>query len=116
MNLTREIPRNDWSRFLEGFTRRNLERPATVQVLGPRLGAQYEARRLALQGIFLERSQTTITIVLGESPTLMEHPIGLPAHVWVQTSDEGLEKAIEIEAADETRTIVELARREAAPA
>ena len=112
MNLTREIPRGDWSHFLEDFTRRNVERRATVQVLGPRLGAQYEARRLALQGIFLERSRTTITIVLGEAPTLVEHPIGSPARVWVQTSDEGLEKAIEIEASDDTRTIVELARRE----
>jgi len=112
MNFTREIPRSEWGPFLEAFTRRNLDRPATVQVLGPRLGAQYEARRLALQGIFLERSRTTITIVLGEAPTLVEHPIGLPIHVWVETSDQGVEKTIEIEESDLTKTIVQLARRE----
>jgi hypothetical protein len=112
MNVTQEIPRSDWGHFLEGFTRRNAARPATVQVLGSRIGAQYEARRLALQGIFLERSRTTITIVLGESPVLVEHPIGFPSGVWVEKSDNGIEKSLEILASDDTKTIVELSRRE----
>jgi hypothetical protein len=110
MNATREVPREDWGSFLEGFTRRNAERPATVQVLGRTLGAQYEARRLALQGVFLERSRTAITIVLGTAPTLVEHPVGSPARVWVESSEDGRERSIEIEAADETKTILELAR------
>jgi len=112
MNVTQEIPRSEWGHFLEGFTRRNAARPATVQILGSGIGAQYEARRLALQGIFLERSRTTITIVLGESPVLVEHPIGSPSRVWVETSDSGLERTLEIEASDDTKTIVELSRRE----
>jgi hypothetical protein len=111
MNVTREIPRTEWKAFLEGFTRRNVERPATVQVLGRALGAQYEVRRLTLQGIFLERSRPTITIVLGDAPTLVEHPVGSPVRVWVESSDDGRERSLEIEGADETKTIVELARR-----
>jgi hypothetical protein len=109
MNETREIPRDDWAPFFTAFTRRNAERPASVQVLSRDIGAQYEARRLALQGIFLERGLTTITIVLGRSPQLVEHPVASPRRVWVETSDSGYE-AVEIEAADDTKTIVELAR------
>lgn len=109
MNATREIPRDEWGTFLEGFTRRNAERRATVQVLGRTLGAQYEARRLALQGLFLERSRTAITIVLGHAPSLVEHPVGSPARVWVESSEDGRERSIEIEASDDTKTIVELA-------
>ena len=110
MNATREIPRSEWGPFLEGFTRRNVQRPATVQVLGRTLGAQYEARRLALQGIFLERSESAITIVLGQAPTLFEHPVGSPARVWVESTENGLDSSIEIEASDDTKTILELAR------
>jgi hypothetical protein len=111
MSETHEIPRSEWGTFLEGFSRRNAARPATVQVLGRTLGAQYEARRLALQGVFLERSRTAIRIVLGEAPVLFEHPVGAPARVWVESSEDGRERALEIEGADETKTIVELARR-----
>ena len=108
MNETREIPRDDWAPFLTSFTRRNAERPATVQVLSRGIGAQYEARRLALQGVFLERGRTTITIVLGRAPTLFEHPVASPRRVWVETSVSGVDEAIEIEGADDTKTIVEL--------
>jgi len=113
---TREIPRSEWGSFLQSFTRRNVERHATVEVLEPRLGAQYEARGLPLQGIFLERSGTTITIVLGAAPSLFEHPVGSPARVWVETSDEGLDESLEIEATNDTKTIVELSRRDYASA
>jgi len=109
MTETREIPKDDWALFLTSFTRRNAARPATVQVLSPGIGAQYEARRLALQGIFLERGRTAITIVLGETPRLVEHPVAAPRRVWVETSDSGYE-AIEIEAGDDTRTILEIPR------
>ena len=110
MNETREIPREDWMPFFTDFTRRNAERSATVQVLARGIGAQYQARRLALQGIFLERGRTTITIGLGRSPVLVEHPVTGPRRVWVETFS-GREEAIEIEAADETKTIVELSCR-----
>lgn len=110
MNETREIPRDDWASFFQAFTRRNVERPATVQVLASGLGAQYEARRLALQGVFLERGKTTLTIVLGRSPALLEHPVVAPERVWVETSGSGVDEAVEIESADESKTILELAR------
>ena len=109
MNETREILREDWAPFFTAFTRRNAERPATVQVLSSGIGAQYEARRLALQGIFVERGRSTITIVLGRAPGLIEHPVRSPRRVWLETAGAGRDEAIEIEADDATKTIVELA-------
>ena len=48
---TKEIPREEWTRFLDTFSRQHEEWLATLEILGTDIGAQQEARDLPLEGI-----------------------------------------------------------------
>ena len=103
---TRLIPRAEWSTFFEGFTREHFGWPATVWILGPRIGAQVEARELPLEGIVAD--PLAISIHLGGMPGKnVEHPVAAPVSVWLETSEEDVLGALGINAADGTTTLVE---------
>jgi uncharacterized protein DUF5335 len=106
----RLVPRAEWFSFLKGFSRRHADDPVTVQVLAPGLGSQVEARALPLEGIMAERRTTgPISIAVGRSPERhVEHEVPDPSQVWVQMSEDGAERALDIESQDGTRTIVQL--------
>ena len=103
---TRLVPRAEWSTFFEGFTRDHFGWPATVWILGPRIGAQVEARELPLEGIVVD--PLAISIHLGGMPGKnVEHPVAAPVSVWLETSEEDLLGALGINTADGTTTLVE---------
>jgi uncharacterized protein DUF5335 len=105
---TRLIPRAEWFPFFEGFTRRHPGSPATVWLLGPHIGAQVEARDLPLEGIVADPLATKITISLGGRPgTNVEHPIPRPVAVWEEIGEDGSERALGINSADATTTLLE---------
>ncbi len=107
---TRLIPRAEWFTFFEGFTRRHPRSLATLWVLGPRIGAQVEARDLALDGIVSDALATSISIQLGGAPGRnVEHPVAQPIGVWLELTDDGAEVALGINSADGTTTLLELA-------
>jgi hypothetical protein len=103
---TRLIPRAEWSTFFEGFTRDHSGWPATVWILGPRIGAQVEVRELPLEGIVAD--PLAISIHLGGMPGKnVEHPVEEPVSVWLETSEEDVLGALGINTADGTTTLVE---------
>jgi uncharacterized protein DUF5335 len=103
---TRLIPRAEWSTFFKAFTREHFGWPATVWILGPRIGAQVEARELPLEGIVAD--PLAISIHLGGMPGKdVEHPVAGPVSVWLETSEEDGLGALGINAADGTTTLVE---------
>jgi Family of unknown function (DUF5335) len=104
----REIPRGEWERFFEGFSRRHQGWLATVEVLREKLGAQTEARELPLQGIFSEHAGGRFTILLGGQPEEhLAHAVENPRRLWVEVTEGGAEAAIEVESEDGTKTILE---------
>ena len=105
---TRLIPHAEWFPFFEGFTRRHPGAPVTVWLLGPHIGAQIEARDLPLEGIVADPLGTAITISLG-GPVggNVEHPVARPTAVWEELTEDGAERALGINAADGTTTLVE---------
>lgn len=106
----RSVPRAEWYRFFDDFTRRHHEASVSVTVVGERLGAQHEARALPLNGIVADRFGTKISIVLGGAQgSNIDHPVDRPARVWVELDGDGKEIAVEIEAENGVQTIVELA-------
>ena len=111
----RLVPRAEWLSFLKGFSRRHADDRVTVQVLAPGLGSQVEARALPLEGIMAgRRTNGPISISVGRtSERHVEHEVPDPSQVWVQMSEDGAERALDIESQDGTRTIVQL---EPAPA
>jgi hypothetical protein len=100
---TREIPRQEWKGFLEGYSREHREALATVEVLGVELGDQTEARDLPLVELSLEEKGSeagSLEILLGKRPAS-------PEHLFVRRG-EGGEEDLEIESADGTRTLLRL--------
>jgi len=83
-------------------------RVTTLWLLGPRIGAQVEARDLPLEGIVADPLATSISIYLGGMPGKnVEHPVAAPISVWLEMTDEGAHAAVGINSADGTMTLLE---------
>jgi len=104
----RSVPRSEWFRFFEGFSRRHDGWLVTVRVLHPSFGSQVEARDLPLEGIVSAAdAKGPISIHLGGSVTSnIEHEIEDPRQVWVEVAETGAEEALGIVSEDGTKTIV----------
>jgi hypothetical protein len=115
---TKEIPRDEWKTFFDTFSRQHEGWLATLEVLGSEIGAQQEARNLPLEGITATSKDTvpeTIAISLGKTPEdHVTHTITEPARVWLEQTAEGANAALEIESADQIKTLLRF--RSALPA
>jgi Family of unknown function (DUF5335) len=108
--VTREIPKDEWMEFFDGFSRRHDGWLVTVEVLDKRLGAQIEVEERPLKGIAAgrgERGTSGIEIMTGSGPAdsltrIIEHP----TRVQIEETPEGAEAAISIESQDEGTTLV----------
>jgi len=107
---TQEIPRQEWNDFFDSFSRQHEGWLVTLEIFGPEIGAQEEARELPLEGISIASGTNepeTIAISIGKSPEAhLTHTIVKPAHVWLEQTDEGANAALEIESEDETKTLL----------
>jgi len=107
---TKEIPRNEWGSFFDIFSRQHEGWLATLEIFGPEIGAQLQARQLPLAGVTVASGAgepETITIDLGKDPEdHFSHSISRPTHVWLEQTTEGANAALEIESADETKALL----------
>ena len=107
---TQEIPRDQWKNFLDKFSRQHEGWLATLEVLGADIGAQEEAHDLPLEGISAaatDDESRAIAISLGKSPEdHVTHTIMEPSRVWLEEASEGAAAALEIESADEVKTLL----------
>jgi hypothetical protein len=107
---TREIPREEWIEFFDGFSRQHEGWLVTVEVLGSELGAQVEARELRLEGITADLKgddEDTISIMVGETPDdHVTHTITAPSHVRLEQTQEGANEALQIESGDRVTTLL----------
>jgi len=107
---TREIPRNEWTSFFDLFNKQHEGWLATLEVFGPEVGAQEEARDLPLEGVSLASSADepeAIAISLARNPEdHLSHTIVKPEHVWFEQNAQLENAALEIESADDTKTLM----------
>ncbi len=105
----RLVPRTEWYRFFRDFSRRHEDWLVTVLVVSPGLGPQVESSDLPLEGIVADPAgHGPISIYVGRSPQRhVEHDVADPTQIWVGLSEDGAEKALQIESMDGTKTIVE---------
>ncbi|MGH9874786.1 MAG: DUF5335 family protein [Pyrinomonadaceae bacterium] len=107
---TREIPRNEWTSFFDTFNQQHQGWLATLEVFGPEVGAQEEAHDLPLEGVTLASDGSeleAIAISLGTTPEdHLSHTVVSPSHVWFEQNAQIANGALEIEAADDTKTLV----------
>src|SRR5687767_13668408 len=106
---TQEIPRDEWTTFFKTFSRQHEGWLATLEILGADIGAQQEARDLPVEGITATTSDDesqAITISLGKNPEdHVTHTISKPTRVWLEQTSEGANAALEIESADNVKTL-----------
>ena len=106
----RLVPRSEWFKFFDAFSRRHQGQATTVRIFGPKIGSQIEARELPLEGIVSRRpTPRARSDPLGAAPprSNIEHHITDPNQVWVEMSNAGVEEALEIESWDGTKTLME---------
>jgi hypothetical protein len=107
---TREIPRDEWNAFFEMFSKQHEGWLATVEVLGPDIGAQAEAHELPLVGITADSKggdADAVSIIVGKAAEdHVTHIVTRPAHVRLEQTESGADEALQVEAADGTTALV----------
>jgi len=105
---TVKIPRKDWHRTLDEFSRKHEGWLTSIDVLATAIGAQPEIHELPLVGLTSEPGDGgTISIAVARSGgDHLTHTIRGVAHLWIEQTDEGADVALEIEAAGGTKTIL----------
>ena len=114
---TQEIPRDKWVTFLDTFSRQHEGWLSTLEILGTDIGAQQEVLNLPLEGISVSRDSVpeTIAISLGnDAENHVTHTITNPTRIWLEQTSQGANAALEIESADEVKTLLRF--RSALPA
>ncbi len=110
---TKEIPRPEWSDFLDSFSKQHEGSLVTVEVLSTDYGDQILARDWPLQGVSWERKDTgagveeSISVVAGDSAEHhATHTIASPASVRLAQSDEGVHTGLQIQSDDGMTTLL----------
>jgi len=88
----------DWIEALDGFTRRNRGRPASVEIDDPEIGAQMMGRGYVLNGVTYDPHDHRAEIMLGDPTTLRRHLMhSIPKVESVaMTADEGGHEVLEL--------------------
>lgn len=105
---TEEIPREQWDQLFHQFSFRHEGWLATLEIFTPDAGAQVEAHNIPFTGISLagERGDA-IVIDMHKTPSdHVSHVIQKPTRVLLQTTEAGAYAALEIEAEDDSRTLL----------
>ena len=107
---TIEIPRDQWPKEVTSFGERHRRSLVSVDVLGAEVGAQPEVRSMPLEGISAEPVNKTgglVSIFVERSLNEhLTHLIQQPTRILIERTDDGVDLAMEIQAADGTNTIV----------
>jgi len=104
-----EIPRQEWIRFCNDYSRQHEGWIATIEVRGTDVGDRVEARGLPLRGVTYEEKGTdqgSIEIYLDQGVDRNEaHVVNHPTRVFVNR-DAGMDQDLEVDADDGTKTFV----------
>jgi hypothetical protein len=115
---TKEIPRDEWNKFLDTFSRQHEGWLATLEIFAVDIGAQEQARDLPLKGITAtstDDESPSIVINLGKTTEdHVTHTITRPTRLWLEQTPAGANAALEIESADQVKTLLRF--RSALPA
>ena len=107
---TKEIPKNEWTKFFDSFSRKHEGWLVNLEIFGPEIGAQVEQRHMALEGITDEWDDikgNTIMIMTGAKPERhITHSITQPTAVSLEQTDEGADAALAIKSNDGTMTLL----------
>jgi Family of unknown function (DUF5335) len=106
---TRDIPREQWIRFFDDFSKSHEGWIVTMEVLGADIGDQEEVNNLPLVGISadVKARENRVEIIVGGRPDVdLTRFIERPKHIWVKEPRAPGDEAMEIESEDGIKTIL----------
>jgi hypothetical protein len=107
---TQEIPRDEWSSFFDVFSKQHEGWLASLEVSGRDNVTQAKPRESPFEAISLTSTadkSKAIAIELGKSgEDHVKHAVIEPRHVRLMKTAEGANAALEIESADQTKTVL----------
>ena len=97
---TKRIPRGDWPKFFDSFSRQHEGWLATLEILATEIGAQVEEHEMAFEGIVDEWNEALgnqIIITMGaKRDDHITHTVAHPTNVSLEQTDEGADVALAI--------------------
>ena len=104
---TVEVQPAGWSQALTEFSAAHEGWLVSMDILAPSLGAQPEVHELPLVGVVAEPGAITIAAARPEKGQIT-HTIHSPTRVRIERTNAGVDVAMQIEAAEDTTTILRL--------
>jgi len=106
MSTTKQLPRAEWQVYFDRFTRAHLrdDRPgaATLEVVSPIFGDQYEASALRLLGLVYDPKSNAFEVALEG----VDHLVFEPREIWILEEEPGLIATIEVVERDGGKEII----------
>ncbi|HXU04550.1 MAG TPA: DUF5335 family protein [Polyangia bacterium] len=106
MASTRKLPRNEWKDYFDRFSRTYLKDEqsgaATVEVMSPTLGDQFEVSSVRLLGLDYDPKGSTFEVLLEN----VDHLVFDPTEIWIYEGEPGFVSTIEVVQADGTKQII----------
>jgi hypothetical protein len=109
---TKEIPREQWDKYLKDFSRVHLGQQVRLWVDGATTAMAREATELPLVGVDVDRSASGsvgIDVIVGDSPAAhVSHHVRQPANVRIATDDADTDLSLQIDSEDGTYVFLAL--------
>ncbi|MCL5952768.1 MAG: DUF5335 domain-containing protein [Chloroflexi bacterium] len=104
-----EVMHEQWSQFLDNFSRQHEGWLATLEITGPNVGNKIETKDLPFRGITYDlkgSSRNNVSIFMAINDQEDEtHTITNPSHIRF-ASDQGIDRELELESGDGDRAIL----------
>ena len=110
---TKEIPRAEWVRWLDVFSKQHAGWLVTVELLGSHLGDQEQSTRLPLVGVSadVKDKEHGIVVILGGRPGAhLTRIIEKAKRLWLKDPEDTVNEALAVESEDGTATVVNFQR------
>jgi hypothetical protein len=110
MATTRRLPQEQWKDYFDRFTRDHLmgEAPgaATVELISPTLGDQFEVSAVRLLGLTYDPHNQELRLMLED----IDHVVITPKEIWVLEGEAGFIATLEVVRPDDSKEIIYIRR------
>jgi len=110
MSTTKQLSRAEWRTYFDRFTRERLQaaelEDATIEVVSPTLGDQFQVSAVRLLGLTYDPKSEALEVLLEN----VDHLIFRPTEIWVVEGEPGFISTLEIVQADGTKELIYLRR------
>src|SRR6185369_13625067 len=107
---TRQLPRNEWKDYFDRFTKTQLgdgaRGVATVEVISPTLGDQFEISAVRLLGLTYDPKSQALELLFED----VDHLVFYPTEIWVLEGEPGFIATLEVVHPDGLKEIIYVRR------